>query len=577
MKNSILNYHFFKSYRIPIREKDKIFIDIKDEHNTIELNELKLESINLTGLNFKTSRKIPLSTNVSIKLYSSSFFHPWDFELKGTIVRSFVAEEDTDKIVYGILLEKELNNNVLDYFLKDYITRLGKKDIEDHLFLASTLNRKIHLSEGVELFSLFYSIIEDVFSSKPKHLLKDLSSAFKSHYFSIHIFNPNTNTLEHSRSNVEKINYLQLTQKNIELTFANNTIINFNNVKDHTEIKEGNDVEIYNSISYPIHNRLQKPVGVIAIYNTLDKKPYTAIQETSLKLFCTIFSHFFSDYNSNIKNKTKLLSNYDNFIGNSRTNLELKHVVDNIKSQHKNILVTGERGTKKHEIIDYILKSTRLDQHEILECDFSNLDKINDFFESLENISRDIKAFHIKEIYKLSHKKQNQLYDFLKTTNANIYTESSIELSYHVNTGKILKKLFYLISHFQIYLPPLRNRKDDVLDIANEILREELTVRELPMKEFSNKSVESIVGYSWPNNLKELRTEIRKGILRSYNNEYIDLHLKTKTNDTVALKNKGLFRLIQSAIELHDTSINYQNHIDIIQEHFHSKKKKEAS
>ncbi len=147
MKNSILNYHFFKSYRIPIREKDKIFIDIKDEHNTVELNELKLESINLTGLNFKTSKKIPLSTNVSIKLYSSSFFHPWDFELKGTIVRTFVAEEDTDKIVYGILLEKELNNNVLDYFLKDYITRLGKKDIEDHLFLASTLNRKIHLSD----------------------------------------------------------------------------------------------------------------------------------------------------------------------------------------------------------------------------------------------------------------------------------------------------------------------------------------------------------------------------------------------------------------------------------------------
>ncbi len=577
MKNSILNYHFFKSYRIPIRDSDKITIDLSTESKTQQFKSLKLESINLTGLNFKSSNKFIIGTRVDLTLNSKSFLHPWSFDLKGKIVRSFISEEDTTLVVYGILLDKSINNEVLDYFLKDYIKRITPKVIEEHLFLASTLNRKIHLSEGVELFSLFYSIIEDIFASDPKDLLKDLSSAFKSNYYSIHIHNLNTNILEHSRSNIEKIEYLSSSQKNIELSFANNTLVNFNKNKEVRDINDSTAIEIYNSISYPIHNRLQKPIGIVTIYNTLDKKHFNSLQETSLKLFCTIMSYFFKDYNSKLKNDKENEHVYDNFIGHNRTNIELKNVIDNLKNQKKNIIVTGEKGTKKHEIIDYIIANSRYNSNDYTVIDFSSLDKINEFFEHTEELNSQTKVFHLKEVYKLNHSQQSFLYDFLKNSKAIIYTESSIELSYHVKSGKILKKLFYLLAHVQVYLPPLRNRRNDILDIASEILKEELDKRELPFKEFTHQSIDSLIEYNWPNNLKELRTEIRKGILRSYNDMKISLHLNTQNKKTVAKKNKSLFKLIHSAINQHDTSINYENHVDIIKEHFEKKKKTQAS
>ena len=577
MKNSILNYHFFKSYRIPIRDSDKITIDLSIEDSTKQYVDLRLESINLTGLNFKSSNQFVIGSKVNITLNSKSFLHPWCFDLKGKIVRSFISEEDTSLVVYGILLDKNLNSEVLDYFLKDYIKRLTPKVIEEHLFLASTLNRKIHLSEGVELFSLFYSIIEDIFTSDPKDLLKDLSSAFKSNYYSIHIHNLNSNVLEHSRSNIEKIDYLSSSQKNIELSFANNTLVNFNKNKEARDISDDKKTEIYNSISYPIHNRLQKPIGVVTIYNTLDKKHYNSLQETSLKLFCTIMSYFFKDYNSKLKNCAEVETVYDNFIGHNRTNIELKNVIDNLKNQKKNIIVTGEQGTKKHEIIDYIIENSRYNTSDYTVIDFSSLDKISEFFAHTEDLNSQTKVFHLKEVYKLNHSQQSYLYDFLKNSKAIVYTESSIELSYHVKTGKILKKLFYFLAHVQIYLPPLRNRKNDILDIASEILKEELDKRELPFKEFTHQSIDALIEYSWPQNLKELRTEIRKGILRSYNDMKISLHLKTNKKDTVAQKNKSLFKLIHSAIELHDTSINYENHVEIIKEHFEKKDKTQAS
>ena len=137
--------------------------------------------------------------------------------------------------------------------------------------------------------------------------------------------------------------------------------------------------------------------------------------------------------------------------------------------------------------------------------------------------------------------------------------------------------MYYLISQVQVYLPPLRNRKNDLLDIANEILKDELKKRELPMKEYSNKSIENIIEYNWPNNIKEMRTEIRKAILRSYNAEEIHMHLNVREREIIANKNKALFKLIHSAIELHDTSINYDNHIEIIRDYFKTKKNTQAS
>ncbi len=573
MKNSILNYQFFKSYRLPIDKNDKILINIEIPKLRRTIRNLKIESINLSGLNFVSPVKIKIGEKIDIKVKSNKIFHKWDFSLKGTIVRSFISESNIDQIVYGVLLDKQGDIDVLNYFLKDYISRLNKSDIKNHLFLASTLNRKLHVTEGVELFSLFFSIIEDIFNESPKELLNDLAEAFKSKYYSIHIINEDNDKLEYSRSNFQSIDKIMQPNENILLSLNNNSLINYN---EKTEIEEDviDDEKIYNSISYPISNRLQKSIGVITIYNTVDMKPFKTSQETSLKLLCQIFSHYFEDYYSKVKKNKKTLKTYDNFLGQNRINVELKSSLDIIRSTKKNILVSGEDGTKKNEIIEYVLEGKNDKHNNVITFDFRTYDKINEIFENIDNIDVKVNSIlWLKEVYKLSHEKQSRLFEFITNSNMQVYTESSIELSHHVKAGKILKKLYFLIAQLYIHLIPLRNRQNDLIEIANEILKEELLLRELPLKKYSKSSMDKIISYNWPGNLKELRTEIRKSILRSYNDEEIILNIQIDQRDEPK-KNKALYQLLASTTCLHDQSISYENHVSEFKKYF---KKKESA
>ncbi len=574
MKNSILNYQFFKSYRLPVKETDKVLIDVdiiqRDNQIQRNIKNLRIESINLSGLNFISPIKIKIGERVSLHIKSNKLFHKWDFSLSGTIVRSFICENNISEIVYGVLLDKKGDMDALAYFLKDYISQANKNEIKNHLFLASTLNRKFQLTEGVELFSLFFSIIEDIFKESPKELLNDLAQAFKSQYYSIHLVNEDTGKLEYSRSNFQNIEVVSSSNQNQLMALKNNGLVNYNNSKDHDENIENKEV-IYNSISHPICNRLQRPVGVVTIYNTIDKKPFKNTQETSLKLFCQVFSHYFEDYNSKIKKTKNKNIMIDNFIGQNRINMDLKNSVDTIKNSRKNILIGAEQGCKKHEIIEYILDINTTIPPNIIIFDFKTLDSINKVFSEIDKIQvKKDSVLWIKEINKLSHEKQNRIYDFIKNSNIRVFTESTTELYNSVKNGKVLKKLYFLIAEIYIHLIPLRNRKNDLIEISTEILNNELTIRELPKKCFSMDSIEVLINYNWPGNLKELRTQIRKAILRSYNDQEINLSIKSDQS-IQAKKNKSLFQLLRSTTSLHDQSISYENHVREFKKYFNKK------
>jgi len=79
--------------------------------------------------------------------------------------------------------------------------------------------------------------------------------------------------------------------------------------------------------------------------------------------------------------------------------------------------------------------------------------------------------------------------------------------------GKFRKDLYYRLSDFTIRIPALRERKEDIpylakrfLDLANIELKKVITG-------FSDEAVDALISYSWPGNVRQLRSVIRRAAL----------------------------------------------------------------
>ncbi|PIP37173.1 MAG: hypothetical protein COX20_02365 [Desulfobacterales bacterium CG23_combo_of_CG06-09_8_20_14_all_52_9] len=80
-------------------------------------------------------------------------------------------------------------------------------------------------------------------------------------------------------------------------------------------------------------------------------------------------------------------------------------------------------------------------------------------------------------------------------------------------TGTFRKDLYYRLSEFTIHVPTLRERKEDIPYLANRFL--DLANVELNklITGFTNKAVDTLISYSWPGNVRQLRSVIRRATL----------------------------------------------------------------
>lgn len=90
---------------------------------------------------------------------------------------------------------------------------------------------------------------------------------------------------------------------------------------------------------------------------------------------------------------------------------------------------------------------------------------------------------------------------------------SNQDLEPGVRHGLLRCDLFYRLNEFVIRIPPLRNRRQDIVFLAKRFLDE--TNRELgkSLVGFSERAVERLLLHDWPGNVRELRSTIRRAVL----------------------------------------------------------------
>ncbi|MEX0618908.1 MAG: sigma-54 dependent transcriptional regulator [Pseudohongiellaceae bacterium] len=73
--------------------------------------------------------------------------------------------------------------------------------------------------------------------------------------------------------------------------------------------------------------------------------------------------------------------------------------------------------------------------------------------------------------------------------------------------------LYYRINVMTLHIPPLRDRANDILELAQVILKRTCSRLKTPMRRFSEEAVSAIASYPWPGNVRELENAIERAVV----------------------------------------------------------------
>jgi len=97
--------------------------------------------------------------------------------------------------------------------------------------------------------------------------------------------------------------------------------------------------------------------------------------------------------------------------------------------------------------------------------------------------------------------------------NTRIIVATNTDLMKAISEGRFREDLYYRIGVVGIYLPPLRERGEDLLLIAHVVLKQLVEQVRKPVRGFTREAVHAIQAYPWPGNVRELSNKIRRAVV----------------------------------------------------------------
>jgi len=93
----------------------------------------------------------------------------------------------------------------------------------------------------------------------------------------------------------------------------------------------------------------------------------------------------------------------------------------------------------------------------------------------------------------------------IAATNENLETQ--------LKNGQFREDLYYRLNVFSIFIPPLRERKDDIELLADYFLKKFATNMNRKISEFKKETMEFLVNYNWPGNVRELENAVERAVV----------------------------------------------------------------
>ncbi len=136
----------------------------------------------------------------------------------------------------------------------------------------------------------------------------------------------------------------------------------------------------------------------------------------------------------------------------------------------------------------------------------------------------------------------------ISATNANIQEA--------IRDGKFREDLYFRLNTIPIKIAPLKERRDEILEIAQKTLKDVKIRYSLPQRVFSKEAKDALLEYDWPGNIRELISVVERAAILSENEEISkkDLFLESR-NSKKSIKNMEK-ELIQEVLQSVKEDVN---------------------
>jgi two-component system response regulator AtoC len=249
------------------------------------------------------------------------------------------------------------------------------------------------------------------------------------------------------------------------------------------------------------------------------------------------------------RSPSDLQAKFPTIVGNSPAVLEVLDVIDRISGTDSNVLITGESGTGKEIIAKAIHDhSTRASgKFQVIDCTaipdnlFESIlfghkkgsftGAVNDqsgllaqcdggtaFFDELGELPLPMQAKLLRLVQEQTftpvgaHCSVQVDTRFVCATNRDLHSEAA--------SGQFRQDLYYRLGVIHINLPPLRDRGDDIILLAEHFLHL-LSFTKPATIRFAAETLEFLRSYQWPGNIRELRNVIERSLALCQNEQIL--------------------------------------------------------
>ncbi|MGV8134613.1 MAG: sigma-54-dependent transcriptional regulator [Mangrovibacterium sp.] len=248
------------------------------------------------------------------------------------------------------------------------------------------------------------------------------------------------------------------------------------------------------------------------------------------------------------KELKKVINKDDKFIvGSSPELMQVLNIVRKVAKTNTNILITGENGTGKELIAREIHRLSERCDEMMVSVDMGAVSETlfeSELFGHVKGAFTDAResragkfevankgTLFLDEIGNLSFHLQAKLLAALQNReitrigsnqpvpiDIRLICATNKDLPSLVGRGLFREDLLYRINTIQIEVPPLRERGDDILALAEFFLKKYAWKYDKLALKFNHQAQEKLLKYSWPGNIRELEHSIEKAVILSENN-----------------------------------------------------------
>lgn len=258
----------------------------------------------------------------------------------------------------------------------------------------------------------------------------------------------------------------------------------------------------------------------------------------------------------NLHLKNKLMERYDfkNIVGNSNKMHEVFEMIAQVAKSNATVLLRGESGTGKGLIAHCIhfnslrakgsfikvncaaipatLIESELFGHEKGAFTGANQQKPGRFelahkgtifLDEIGSIDEAVQA----RLLRVLQEKEFERVGGIRTikTDVRIVAATNRNLEEAVEQGEFREDLYYRLNVFPLYLPPLRERKTDVMLLADYFLEKYAKENQKDIRRISTSAIDMLMSYHWPGNVRELENCIERAVLLCQGNVIHSYHL----------------------------------------------------